>query len=195
VRPGPTLLGALAPRRIRLAYRHVFWRAQGGIPTSTTDAERRELRALAAGRDVLELGSQYGATTAALASEARIVFAVDHHLGDPIAGEWDTLGDFVAELERRGLRRRVVVVVGRQEDVFPRLQADAFDLVFIDSGKETVDEVRAQARDALKLVRRGGTIAFHDHGRFAAVDEALHAELGAPTRVVDTLAVYERAED
>jgi predicted O-methyltransferase YrrM len=190
VRPGPTLIGSLVPRRARLAYRHRFWRATGGIPTSLTAAERDELGRLAQDATVLEVGSQYGASTVTLASVARIVYAIDHHRGDPVSGEWDTLGDFMAEIDLHGLRDRVVPLVGRSEQLVEVLAEGRFDLVFVDSGKEAVDEVRAQALEARKLVRPGGVIAFHDYGRFAVIDEALRIELGEPLRVIDTLAVF-----
>jgi SAM-dependent methyltransferase len=188
------MIGTLAPRRARLAYRRWYWRGVGGVPTSTTDDERAELARLAAGRDVLEVGSQYGATTIALASTARRVFAVDHHLGDPVSGQWDTLEDFIAELNRHGLRERVVPLVGRMEDVLPRLSAGSFEFVFVDSGKETEDEIREQAAMASRVVAPGGTIAFHDYGRFDVIDAALDAVFGAPTRLVGTLAVFDRSE-
>jgi predicted O-methyltransferase YrrM len=175
---------------VRLAYRRRFWRAAGGIPTSLTSAERDELERLAVDATVLEVGSQYGSSTITMARTARIVYAVDHHRGGPISGEWDTLGDFIAEIDRHGARDRVVPLVGRSDQLVDVLAPSRFDFVFVDSGKESVDEVRAQTLEARQLVRRGGVIAFHDYGRFAVIDEALRAELGEPTRVVDTLAVF-----
>jgi len=191
VRPGPTLIGSLVPQRARLAYRRWFWRQVGGIPTSLTAAEREELTRLAEDATVIEIGSQYGASTITLARVARIVYAIDHHRGDPVSGEWDTLGDFMAELDRAGVRDSVVPLVGRSEQIVDVLAPESFDLVFVDSGKETVDEVRAQALEARRLARPGGVIAFHDHGRFAVIDEALLQELGQPVRLVDTLAVFD----
>jgi hypothetical protein len=190
VRPGPTLIGSLVPRRARLAYRHWFWREAGGVPTSLTAAEREELTRLAENATVIEIGSQYGASTITLARVARIVYAIDHHRGDPVSGEWDTLGDFMAELDRHGVRDRVVPLVGRSEQIVEVLAPACSDLVFVDSGKETVAEVRTQALEARRLVRPGGVIAFHDHGRFAVIDEALLHELGEPVRLIDTLAVF-----
>ena len=191
MRPLVPLLTSLVPRRARLVYRRWHWRHVGGIPTATTAAERAELTRLAQGLDVLEVGSQFGATTIALASMARRVYAVDHHLGDPLSGEWDTLHDFLAEVERHGLRRRVVPIVGPMEEVLPRLAASSFDCVFVDSGKETEEEIRQQATLAQRAVVSGGTIAFHDYGRVAVVAHALDDVLGEPTHVVDTLAVFE----
>jgi SAM-dependent methyltransferase len=191
VRPGPTLIGSLVPRRARLAYRHWFWRRAGGVPTSLTTAERAELARLAQDATVVEIGSQYGASTITLARAARIVYAIDHHLGDPVSGQWDTLGDFMAEIERHGVRDRVVPLVGRSEQLIDVLAPGSFDVVFVDSGKERVDEVRTQASEARKLARPGGVIAFHDYGRFAVIDEALLLELGEPVRVIDTLAVFD----
>ena len=191
VRPGPTLIGSLLPRRVRLAYRHWFWRASGGIPTSLTADERNELTRLAKDATVIEIGSQFGASTITLARAARIVYAVDHHRGDPVSGEWDTLGDFMAEIDSYGVRDRVVPLVGRSEQIVGVLAPARFDLVFVDSGKETAAEVSAQASEARTLARPGGVIAFHDYGRFPVIDEALLRELGPPARVIDTLAVYD----
>jgi predicted O-methyltransferase YrrM len=161
----------------------------GGIPTSTTDDERAALTELAAGRRVLELGSQFGATTKALAVAAEVVYAVDHHRGDPVSGQWDTLADFLAVIDREV----VVPLVGSMDQVFPILRPQSFDFVFIDSGKETEQEIQAQAAWAETLATVGGTIAFHDFGRFPVIDRALDARFGKPRRLVDTLAVYEPA--
>ena len=62
--------------------------------------------------------------------------------------------------------------------------------MFVEPESETVDEVRTQALEARELAHPGGAIAFHDHGRFAVIDEALLQELGQPVRLIDTLAVF-----
>jgi predicted O-methyltransferase YrrM len=160
------------------------------IPSSLTEAECRLLSELARDGDALEVGSWFGRSTIALGSSARAVHAVDWHRGDDHTGPLGTLNPFLRNLARYGVRDRVVVHVGRIEDVAPALGDDRFDVVFVD-GYHTSDAVRRDVDLVLRTVREGGKLAFHDYGRAEyGVDEVVR-ELGAEPRVVDTIAVVD----
>lgn len=158
------------------------------INTSLTQAETAELQRLAAGKDVLEVGSAYGYSTVALALVAKAVDAVDPHL---------THGShrhLVANLAGNGLRDKVRIHVGMSQEVLPRLygQGRRFDLVWID-GDHTAPVVAHDVQWALELLRPGGIIACHDHGEVTCPGVAVALDAWRPYDYkVDTLAVYGR---
>lgn len=125
------------------------------------DYEGEALAALAAGLDVLEIGTYCGRSAVCLAQTARSVHAVDWHRGDPGAGFGWTLDECAANLRRYGVADRVVLHVGRSDAVCPLLAAGAFGLAFID-GAHDAASVAADTRHALRLLRPGGLIAYHD---------------------------------
>jgi predicted O-methyltransferase YrrM len=156
------------------------------ITSAVTAVESHRLAELAKGKVVLEVGSWYGYSTIVMARVAKRVHAVDWHRGDAHAGERDTLATLWANLERYAVRDRVILHVGRAQDVLPVLRPGSFDLAFLDAFHTT----EAVARDAAlirPLLRRGGMLAFHDYGRFG-VKEAVDA-LGVPVSLTGTLAV------
>lgn len=92
------------------------------IPGTLSDAEGRQLYALAAGRTVLELGTAYGRATVCLAQQGAGVVTVD--AADQSAARW-----WVGKYERPD---RVTFHAGRPPAVLPGLSAD-FDLVVLDA--------------------------------------------------------------
>jgi predicted O-methyltransferase YrrM len=160
------------------------------IPTALTDDEKRCLAELARGAVVLEVGSQQGASTVAMAREAKVVHAVDWHRGDPAAGEGDTLLSYWRNLHVFGVRERVVTHIGDSALVLPSLRPGAFSGVFLDGCHEE-EAVRRDLALAQPLVEPGGWFAFHDYGRFGVapvVDEFVESS-GLPMRLVDSIAV------
>lgn len=146
------------------------------VGSSVTYEECVKLAELAEGKKVLEIGSWKGRSTIALASVAKSVVTVDWHEGDFYAGHEDTLPALRENLRKYGMDN-VEVVVGRIEDVATDLDTD-FDLVFIDAD-HSQESASRHYLIALFHIRDGGTICFHDYGRFgvtAAVD-ALNYEL------------------
>jgi predicted O-methyltransferase YrrM len=137
-----------------------------------TPDEGQALMNLAHGAVVLELGAYRGRSTIALASVAKRVVSVDWHRGDPAVGNSDTLGRFMANVEAAGVRGKVVPVVGRIEDVGPILGSRTFHLVFIDDDHEAT--VRLSTELAVRVVRPGGWIAWHDWN-YRQVQEAAAA--------------------
>lgn len=123
-------------------------------------AEIRALAQLAAGRLVLEVGTFRGFSAVLMARAGALrVHSVDWHMGGAELGYQDTLAECWANLERFGVRDRVVLHVGRSEVVLPLLQRCSFDLAFIDGGHDRAPDDTALV---LPLVRPGGLIAWHD---------------------------------
>ena len=143
---------------------------------------------LARGKMVLELGSHMGASTLALAETAKQVHAVDWHYGDPHNGEGDSLHDYFRNTR---FQPNIISHVGRFEDVIPALADDFFDLVFID-GYHTREAVERDIDLVLRVLKIGGTLAFHDFTvEGFGVREAVLHKLGTPNRMVDSLAIVE----
>lgn len=155
------------------------------LPSTVTEAEARKLAELARDGMVLEMGSWYGRSTVAMASTAKRVHAVDWHHGDAQAGRAETLEPFLTALDWYEVRERVVVHIGRFEDVVPAFRANFFDFVFLD-GYHEQDAVARDLKMARRVVKSGGAIACHDYGLYGvapAVDS-----FGTP-ELTDTLAV------
>jgi predicted O-methyltransferase YrrM len=163
------------------------------VASAVSREECQRLSELAGDRVVLEVGSQFGRSTLAMASTATRVHAVDWHLGDKHAGFLDSLPELMRNLERYKLRDRVVVHVGRNEVVLPMLLGNLFDLAFIDSFHERA-AVESDTAMVLRLMKPGGAIAFHDFGidGFAGLTRAVEefaGREGLKIDVVRTLAI------
>lgn len=158
------------------------------ISTSLTLAETDELRRLAAGKDVLEVGSAFGYSTVVLGLVAWSVTAVDPHQS------LNSFGAFWSNLAAYGVTARAVVEMRRDDSrvVLPQLLAEGrrYDLVWID-GDHAAHMVAHDVEWARKLLKPTGTLACHDYGEDTCpgVREALDA-WKPPPRVVDTLAIY-----
>lgn len=120
-----------------------------------------KLAELAQDKAVVEIGSYLGLSTACLAKGARKVHSVDWHRGDAGCGDTWTGPGFLDGLRELGLLDRVVAHVGRCRDVLPLLPAAAFEMAFVD-GSHAYEDVLADGKEALRLVKPGGTVAFHD---------------------------------
>jgi len=168
-------------------------RGRNEILTALTDNEKNCLAELARAAVVLEVGSQQGASTVAMAREAKMVHTVDWHRGDPEAGEGDTLLSYWRNLHVYGIRDRVITHIGDSAVVLPSLRLGMFSGVFLD-GCHREEAVRRDLALAEPLVEPSGWIAFHDYGRFGVtpvVDEFV-ARSGLPMRLVDSIAVVGR---
>jgi predicted O-methyltransferase YrrM len=131
------------------------------IPGWFSDAEGAALQALSADRDVLELGSWLGRSTVCAALVARRVVAVDAFAGDEFTGPADTLQGFLVHLDQADVRRKVDVLVSRFEDVDWRMLAGKFDVAFVD-GAHDAESVERDAQIALRCVKPGGVVCWHD---------------------------------
>jgi predicted O-methyltransferase YrrM len=151
-----------------------------------SEAEGAVLRSLAVGMNVLEIGSYKGRSTVAMASVAKRLISVDHHRGDDGTGPSDTLREFLANLGAYGVRDRVIPIVAAALDAAPFLAPHAFDLAFVDAAHDAAT-TEACTRLALRCLKPGGTIAWHDWN-YPAVREGVTACGLNPASVVDTLA-------
>jgi SAM-dependent methyltransferase len=157
------------------------------IPSSVSHAECRELARIANGKRVLEVGSYFGRSTVALASTAEVVHSVDLHPPDNVgSGRSTTLDGLIDNLNGYDLRHRVVLHVGFSQLILRALRPRSFDLVFLDA-QHQAEPVREDLRAILPLVKRGGTIAFHDYG-VPGVEHAGRWDPFGVTEVVDEFA-------
>lgn len=145
--------------------------------------EGRALQMLAVNGDVLELGSYKGRSTIAMAQFARHIVSVDSHQGDSGTGPADTVAEFRKNLTDYGVSDKVDVMVGNIPDVIPMVNRK-FDLVFVDDDH---DEARRSTELALRCLKPGGTIAWHDWN-YPYVQDAVRSLGIEPTGFRETLA-------
>ena len=186
------------------------WTFAEDITSSVSRAECQKLAELAAatairgfanfppsdpptGCRVLEVGCLYGRSTIALASTAKVVFAVDHHSAiDQFPAHYASFmtqaSTFLANLDRYGVRSKVVPVIAALEPFASVTQWGSFDLIFLDAHHER-EFVEKDLATVLPLLRAGGTIAFHDYGVPGYVDETgTLVRRWSVTELVDDLA-------
>lgn len=178
---------------MRLTWREIAPGDGPAILTSLTAAETAELARLAAGRQVLEVGSAHGYSAIVMALAGADVTAVDDHHG----GTWlgDTLAAMQANLGAYGVSDRVEIMRGASQNVLPVLirEEARFGLIFIDGDHEQAAVTR-DLHHALDLLRPGGVLACHDYGEdtcpgvAAALDQVFP---GGPDTLTDTLFAVE----
>lgn len=163
--------------------------------------ELQELVELAAGKDVLEIGSFCGLSAWGMAITAHSVFCVDTYransAGQQQMGSLQTLDEFLQAVSRY---RNVKHFIGTSEEAHAQAHPldknteggtfaphGQFDMIFIDS-MHTHAEVLADLERWYPRIKSGGILAMHDYGHFdfpgvkRAADEYLGKEL--PNRVV-----------
>ncbi len=156
------------------------------LPDGWLDAtEAGELRKIADGKVVLELGAWKGRSTVVLAGVAQHVVSVDRHQGIAEVGGEDSLPDYLDAV--RGLANVSIVVADFVQ--FVGVLDSIFDLVYVD-GDHDADSAERDANLALKAIRAGGMIAFHDWD-FDSVREGVGRVISRePNRVVGSVAVF-----
>lgn len=115
------------------------------------DIECEFLATLSSGRRVLEVGTHYGRSAAALASTAKSVVTIDTYLGDP------QIGPPVLEETRNNLApfKNVILLVGAWQS--QQLDFSQYDLLFYDG-------CHTEEGDFLvRLLNYRGVIALHDY--------------------------------
>lgn len=117
-----------------------------------TEEEAGELRRLAKGKTVLELGAWKGRSTVVLAEVAYFVISVDRHLGIPDHG--DSLLEYVANVRGCG---NVAIVISDFASFVPVLEI--LDMVYVD-GDHDADSVERDTQ--LALDAKPYLVAFHD---------------------------------
>lgn len=146
--------------------------------------DERELRRLAAGKRVLELGAWMGRSTTVLSEVAAYVISVDRHRG--IAEhESDSLPqylDAVRELPN------VAMVVANFEDFVGHVRG--IDLVFIDGDHD----FRSVERDIILAISTDpAVVAMHDYD-FSDVRLAAQQFFDKPDRVGGSVASFKRGQ-
>jgi predicted O-methyltransferase YrrM len=124
------------------------------VPGWLTPAEGGKLAELAAGKDVVELGAWCGRSTCAMSPSARTILSVDGFTGPA-----DTMTAYLAYTNSLV---NVSHYVGRFENGLPALADGCADLVFVD-GQHDADSVERDSRIAQRLLRPGGTVAYHNY--------------------------------
>lgn len=165
------------------------------IRSAVSEEECQRLATLAEGKIVVEIGSEFGRSTVALASTAERVYAIDWHQGDAGSGFKDSLPEFLANLRQYDVRDKVVPIVGRSEDVLFMLAHGFADVAFIDGAHDAesvgTDLVLAsKAVGPYKPLDLYGTIVLHDGDQpqvRAAADRYCRKEGGFVRRRVGTL--------
>ena len=158
-------------------------------PISVSEYEAQELVRLSQRRDVLEVGSWLGCSAIAMAMNgANIVHSIDWHEGDPHTGKNETLPQFWENVQRYNVRDKVVVHVGKSEDILPVLRDDMFDFIFIDA-YHTYESCMKDIELSLPLLRRDGILAVHDYGVTEFVVTQAVDELFPHRRLVQSLAI------
>lgn len=154
-------------------------------------AELERLVDLAAGRDVLEVGSFKGLSAWGMAFGARSLLCVDtfraNSAGQTQQAELTTYDDFCRATARY---RNVEVFIGTSEAAGAALEGRTFDMVFIDA-MHTYEDVKADILRWWPRVRPGGVMAMHDynHRDFPGVTVAADEVLGPAADVTVTLRV------
>ena len=155
------------------------------IDTSLTTGETAELRRLAAGKRVLEIGSGYGYSAIAMAQVAECVTAIDPHAGELP----DSLTVMLDNLVLYDVADKVTIVREYSQTALPDLLARGhrYGFVFIDGnhGEQVENDVNLSRR----LLEPGGCFAVHDYLEedFAEIARVLNALPFAPLKIVDTL--------
>lgn len=171
---------------MKLEWRDVAIGDGPAISTSLTLAETNELRRLAIGSSVLEIGSAYGYSSIAMALQGARVIAVDAHTWLP------SFEPMTANLAAYGVSNRVKIRREMSFTAMPALVTEGaqFDVVWID-GDHEAPAVTHDVEWALKLLKPTGVLACHDYGEDTCpgVRQALDMWRTPPT-LVDTMAVY-----
>jgi predicted O-methyltransferase YrrM len=190
------------------------WRELAPIPdnpltvwTSLTEGEAAELRRLAPGRRVIEVGAGFGFSTVLLAAVAEHVWSVDYHLVPPDRGYYGfeqdedmaryaagTLATIETNLASLGLTDRVSICRENSQQFLADGSAHGItgaNFAFID-GDHIQAAAAADLANCERILGPGGTIAAHDYdeagnpGVRLAIDEWRGDR---PMRLVDTLAI------
>jgi predicted O-methyltransferase YrrM len=150
-----------------------------GYPGMLTVEEATKLAELARDKVVLEIGSWCGLSTVVMAKEAKQVYALDWHCGDEEMGPHDTLGELRQNALNNRVNHKLIYLVGRSQDVLPKLAANSFGLVYVD-GAHDYYSVRHDGEHAFRLAP---VVVFHDADRAEvrrAIKDAILPYMGTP---------------
>lgn len=144
--------------------------------------EFQKLIELAAGKDVLEVGSFKGLSAYGMAWTAKSITCVDTFRA-ATDGQRQTEAFTTLENFERATRRfnNVSLVIASSEEA-ARIVTGDFDLIFLDAMHD-YENVKADIGRWWSRVRQGGIIAFHDYGHadWPDVKRAVDEMFGAPS--------------
>lgn len=199
---------------------HLTWGEQAPVEgsdltvwTSLLPEEAGELRRVARGKRVLEIGAGFGFSTLVLASVAEHVWSIDPHNVIPRPGYYGfecdpaaveryragTLATLERNLGRLGLSNRVSIrralstLLAPGKVLAEELEPVGIDIAFID-GDHSYDAVCDDLENCERILGEHGTILAHDYLEAGnpdvkqAVDDWL---AGQTIRLVGTMAVIE----
>jgi SAM-dependent methyltransferase len=149
--------------------------------------EADELRRLAAGKTVLELGAWKGRSTVVMAEVARYVVSIDRHQGIPEVGDEDSLPDYLDAV--RGLPN-VAIVVSTFKEFLPLLGV-VFDVAYIDGNHDSNSVEEDTLLACQHLYYSSGILIFHDWD-FGSVREGVRRAIGLrePDSLVGSVAAF-----
>ena len=152
--------------------------------------EFHQLIELAAGKDVLEVGSFMGLSAYGMAWTAKSVQCVDtfraNSAGQKQMDNHTTLAAFDKAVSRFNNVKRFVGT--SEEAALNSAVQGQFDFVFLDA-MHTYEDVKADIERWWPRVRSGGVMAFHDYGHhdFPGVKQAVDERFGPLQNVCITL--------
>ena len=185
------------------------WRDMAPLPafpelrvwTSLTERETETLRALAAGKQVIEVGAAFGFSTLVLASVAEHVWSIDPHTAGVSSGNFDlrnsvdmdrlsagTLATLQANLVTTGLMGRVTICRELSQDYLAEELPGTANFAFID-GDHSFAACALDLRNCDRIME-SGVICVHDYAceDCPGVREAVD-EWGGQHDLVDSMAV------
>lgn len=162
-----------------------------GIWTSLLRQEAQELAKLAAGKQVLEIGSACGFASIAMAAQAQHVTTIDLP-----AGWVDQSEAFTRNLAAYGVTN-VTQILDSSFVVLPDLAAQRkkFDLIFIDGDHSSL-ALTQDFSNSKALIASGGAIVCHDYMETCCcvdVKSTLdHLVPEGPDYIIGSMAVYKK---
>lgn len=161
------------------------WRFPDEIDGWLSADEGRCLADYATGKNVLEIGSYKGRSTACMSQVAKSVYCIDPFDGRATPNPEETLHQFLANVKKYSGACTVVYFVGTAAEYLDSRPPNTFDVVFID-GDHSPAAVKEDVRCALKLLRPDGLLMFHDYRRRAGDYDGRH-DPGVTAAVNDLL--------
>lgn len=162
--------------------------ALAGVQGFLHPSEADKLTELAAGKDVLEVGSFMGLSAYCMSTVAKSIHCVDTFMANT-AGQTQmqsltTLDAFLAATKRFN---NVTHFVGTSEDASNRIVSD-YDMVFLDAMHDYAN-VKLDISRWFRRVRLGGVMVFHDYGHadFPGVKQAVDELFGPQSNTIVTL--------
>jgi len=175
------------------AKRFVKWAIYERIEGWLFEEEYDFLKEFCKDKDVLEVGSYKGKSTACIASVANSVIAIDsfRYLSEvqPQVPFLTTITPFLQNISQFN---NIITIIGKSVDVSKNIKDNSKDVIFIDASHE-YEDVKDDIKVWLPKLKKGGYMLFHDYcydsieGVVRAVDE-----WRKPEKIIKTIAVVKK---